>query len=119
MSLAKKAVRVVVIVALLFGMGGFSAATGVANHHGDHGIAAAGGNHHASSHHESGSAPSGHTPDSEFGCCHSLACTGTAVFSASAVPFTDAAGRTIPLATMTVAQGQPIPPFKRPPKRTA
>jgi hypothetical protein len=119
MSLAQKTIRFVMVFALLFGMGGFSAATGVTDHHGDHGIAAAGGNHHTPSHHESGSAPSDPASGSEFGCCHSLACNSTAVFAASAVPFTDDAGRTIPLAAMTVAQGQPIPPSKRPPKRNA
>ncbi|MEQ8193872.1 MAG: hypothetical protein RIB59_05230 [Rhodospirillales bacterium] len=123
MSLAQKTIRFAAILALLFGMGGFSAATGAANHHGAHAAAkniethAAAHDH--SSHADHGGMPSETAPDSDFGCCHSLACTTTAVFPANAALFTDDAGNTIPLVSMTVAQGQPISPSKRPPKRYA
>ena len=52
-------------------------------------------------------------------CCHSLVCSGGALFMVNAASLVNVTGIQIPLPPAPFMQGQPIPPSEHPPKLNA
>ncbi|MGA0394195.1 MAG: hypothetical protein ACO3MW_09080 [Rhodospirillales bacterium] len=113
-----------VLIAMLLFASGMGESTPYANHHDNvvnANVAFTAQNHddfqtiNSSSKHEH---PKNH--DHQQGnCCHSFACAGGALYLASTIPHINPVGSRVSLLPATFAQGQPIPPFERPPKLSA
>ena len=121
MSLSKT-LSMVVIATFLIGIGALTTLSATNDDHGNVHLVAADAHEHGDVDQSNPSSKHEHPSNQDHhqgNCCHSLACSGSAMFMMSTVSLIKSTGDRIPLLPITFVQGQPFPPSKRPPKLIA
>ena len=112
MSLSK-AFSMVVIATLLIGVG---ALTPLSAPNYDHGVYSVAADVHQLGNSDENNLSPKHKHSNHSGGCHTLACASGAMFVMNTLLFNHETGRNVPLVSVAFFQGQPTPPYERPPK---